>query len=305
MAIDLRGKPIAITGASSGIGAATALACADAGMPVALGARRTEQLEKLAQMIRARGGRALPFPMDVTDPHACEAFVRACVKEFGSIYAVYANAGYGVETTVEETSDAAMRQIFEVNFFGSLNVIRPAIPYMKRAKAGHILLCSSCLAKLAVPYYAAYSATKAAQAHVGRAMNLELEPFGVHASVVCPIGTSTEFFDKVKTETGGSRLVVHTPKGSMQSPEVVARATVKCLRRPRAEVWTSGWTRLGMAICNAFPGIEHRMLRKMVADRAQKLIETRASTATPDGHADGVSSPHARAGEPRPVHRAR
>jgi short-subunit dehydrogenase len=275
MPIDLRGKPIAITGASSGIGAATALACAEAGMPVAMGARRTDQLERLAQQIRAKGGRAAVVTMDVTDPAGCEALVRACVKEFGSIYSIYANAGYGLESTVEDTSDEAMRRIFEVNFFGTLNAIRPAIPLLKRAKAGHVLICSSCIAKLSVPYYAAYSATKAAQAHVGRAMNLELEPFGIRTSIVCPVGTKTEFFDKVKTETGGSRLVEHTPKHAMQAADVVARATVRCLRRPRAEVWTSTWTRIGMAICSAFPGIEHRVLRKMVAERAKAVITGR------------------------------
>jgi short-subunit dehydrogenase len=280
MAIDLRGKPIAITGASSGIGAATALACAKAGMPVALGARRTNELEKLAQQIRAQGGRAINVTMDVTDPAGCEALVKACVKEFGSIYSVYANAGYGLESTVEDTSDQAMRQIFEVNFFGTLNTIRPAIPYMKRAKAGHVLICSSCIAKLSVPYYAAYSATKAAQAHVGRAMNLELEPFGIHTTIVCPVGTKTEFFDKVKTETGGDRLVEHTPKHAMQTADTVAQATLRALRKPRPEVWTSRWTRIGMAMCAAFPGVEHRFLRKMVADRAKAIITGRQPSSS-------------------------
>jgi short-subunit dehydrogenase len=267
--IDLTGLPIAITGASSGIGAATAVACAAAGMPVALGARRGDKLAETARRIREAGGKAVCVEMDVTKPEDCQRLIDETLIAFGSIYAVYANAGYGLEATVEDTSDEAMRAIFEVNYFGTLNTIRPALAPMKAAGRGHVLICSSCIAKLSVPYYAAYSATKAAQAHIGRAMNIELEPLGIRTSIVCPIGTRSEFFDKVKTETGANRLVVHTPKQFMQSPELVAAKTVACLRRPRAEVWTSLPTRLSMALCNAFPGIEHFVLRKMVRERRE------------------------------------
>ncbi len=262
-AVELRDLPIAITGASSGIGAATALACARAGMPVALGARRVERCEQLAEQIRQAGGRAIAVPVDVIDPASCERLVARTVEAFGSIYSVYANAGYGLEIAVDQMTDAQMRDIFEVNFFGSLNTIRPALPHMKAARRGHVLWCSSCLAKLSIPYYSAYSATKAAQAHLGRAMNIELEPLGIRTSIVCPVSTSSEFFDKVKTETGGKRKLIHRLPHQQQTPEQVAGATVACLRRPRAEVWTSAFTRLGMAIASAFPGIEHPALREM------------------------------------------
>lgn len=266
--IDLTGKPIAITGASSGIGAATALACARAGMPVVLGARRLDRCESLARQIESDGGRAVAVEMNVTDPASCERLVEKTIDAFGSIYSIYANAGYGIEAPVSETSDQAFRQIFECNFFGTLNAIRPALPHMKRAGAGHVLICSSCLAKMTLPFYSAYSATKAAQAHIGRAMNLELRPLGIHTSVVCPISTITEFFENVKTECGESRKISHVPSALRQTPEVVARATVKCLRRPRPEVWPSLPVRFGMAVCNAFPGIEHFWLRGMVSRRA-------------------------------------
>ncbi len=265
--IDLIGRPIAITGASSGIGAATALACAQAGMPVALGARRIDRCETLARQIRDSGGQAIAIEMNVTDPASCEQLVEKTVQAFGSLYAIYANAGYGLETPVSETTDDDMRAIFECNFFGTLNTIRPALPHMKRNRAGHVLICSSCLAKMTLPFYSAYSATKAAQAHIGRAMTLELEPLGIHTSVVCPISTVTEFFQNVKTECGEPRKVTHVPDRFRQTPEHVARATIKCLRRPRAEVWPSVPVRFGMAICNAFPGIEHFWLRGMVRNR--------------------------------------
>ncbi|MGD9688761.1 MAG: SDR family NAD(P)-dependent oxidoreductase [Phycisphaerales bacterium] len=267
-AIDLHSKPIAITGASSGIGAATALACARAGMPVALAARRLDRCTSLADRINREGGRAIAVALDVADPEACARLIDRTIDAFGSIYSIYANAGYGIESPADALDPQRLRDIFEVNFFGTMNAIRPALPHFKAARRGHVLICSSCLAKMTLPFTSAYSATKAAQAHIGRAMALELEPLGIHVSVVCPIGTRTEFSTNVRTEVGQPRQIEHIPDRFKQSAELVADATVRCLRRPRPEVWTSLFTRFGMAVCTAFPGIEHFWLRRMVRERA-------------------------------------
>lgn len=269
--IDLRGRPIAITGASSGIGAATAIACARAGMPVVIAARRADKLAGVADRIRAAGGKVLAVGCDVTDPAQCAAVVDRTVSEFGSIYSVFANAGYGEELALCETSDEAVRAMFETNFYGTLNVVRPAAARMIGAGGGHILICSSCLALMAIPFYSIYCATKAAQHLVGRAMAIELGPKGVHVSTVHPVGTKTEFFDTAAARSPGrTALTSHSADRFMQSADFVAGRIVKCLRRPRPEVWT-GWTgmgvRLGMSICNAFPGIEGMVLRRMVRTR--------------------------------------
>lgn len=269
--IDLSGKPIAITGASSGIGAATAIACARAGMPVVIGARRMDKLAAVVDIITAAGGKAIAVPTDVTRPGDCQRLIDETVARFGSIYAVFANAGYGLESPVAEMADQALRDLFETNFYGTLNTITPALPHMRRAGRGHILICSSCLAKMTVPYYSAYSATKAAQNHIGRAMNLELRNEGIHVSTVHPIGTRTEFFDTVKKLNGGAKIVDHTPDRFMQPPERVANAIVRCLRRPKPEVWTSTFVRFGMALCNAFPGIEDFWLHRMLEKRKHNL----------------------------------
>jgi len=261
--IDLTGKPIAITGASSGIGRATALACAAAGMPVALGARREDRLQEVADQIRASGGTALHQATDVTSPEHCRSLIERTAEAFGGIYAVFANAGYGFEAPVFETTDEAMRAIFETNFFGTLNTIRPALERMIAAHAGHVLICSSCVARFALPYFSAYSASKAAQHHIGRAMNLELSPMGIHVSTVMPIGTRTEFFDQARARSGG-QMIDHAPSGMLHSPERVARAIVRTLRRPRPEVWTSRPVRLGMAIAAALPRTSDLGVRWMV-----------------------------------------
>lgn len=266
--IDLTGKPILIAGASSGIGAATAEACAAAGMPVLLSARRESKLAEVAQRIRAAGAAAETIAADVTSPDDCARAVEKCIEAFGSIYSVYANAGYGFEIPVHEclTDDPAddrIRAIFETNFFGTLSAIRPAIPRMIEAGAGHVLICSSSIGKFTIPRCGPYCATKAAQWHIARAMNAELRPKGVFVSSVHPIGTRTEFFDEAAKHSAGKMLSDHTPSLFMQPPERVARGIVKCLRKPRAEVWTSLPVQLIAGVLTAAPNATDWMLHRL------------------------------------------
>jgi len=268
--IDLSGRPLVIAGASSGIGAATALACARAGMPVVLGGRRVDRLQELAERIHRAGGRAEAFRCDVVDPEQCRALVERSVEAFGSIYAAIANAGHGFERGVLETTDQELRDLLEVNVFGSLNVVRPAGERMLEAGRGHILLTSSVLSKIGVPCYSAYSSSKAMQDHLGRALRHELRGRGIHVSTVHPIGTRTEFFDVAARASGGSLRLTGSGERFMQKPERVARAIVRCLRRPRGEVWTSWSARAGVGIATIFPGLTDLVLQRMLSARQRQ-----------------------------------
>lgn len=262
----LAGLPIAITGASSGIGRATALACARAGMPVAAGARREDRLASLVDEIRGSGGRAIAVPGDVVRPEDCAALVERALSEFGSIYAVFANAGYGIDRPVHETTADEMREIFETNVFGTAHLVRAAVPHMLRAGRGHVLICSSCLSKLAVPFHGAYSATKAAQEHLGRALRAELAGTGVQVSTVHPVGTETEFSEISRRHARpGGPTPPRTPRAFMQPAEKVADAVVRCLRRPRAEVWTSWPARATFALAGALPWMADLVLARMAS----------------------------------------
>ncbi|MBL9033012.1 MAG: SDR family oxidoreductase [Phycisphaerae bacterium] len=264
--IELRDRPIAITGASSGIGLATALACARAGMPVALAARRADRLDDAVRTIQAAGGRAIAVACNVDTPGDPERLIASTIKAFGGIYAVFANAGYGLDRAMHECSDADVRAIFETNFFGCLATIRPALAPMLAARRGHVLVCSSCLAKMGTPFHGAYSATKAAQDHVARAMRIELAGTGVFVSSVHPIGTRTELFDLMEARSGQKRAL-RSPVSLMQPPERVAHAIVRCLRRPRGEVWTSAPARWAFALSGLFPTLTDAILRRATRPR--------------------------------------
>lgn len=267
----LTGRVIAITGASSGIGAATAIACAQAGMRIALFARREEKLRAVAERVTAHGVRAHVVVGDASSPDDNRRLLDETEAELEGLDAVFANAGYGQEALTIDMSDDDLRAMFEVNFFGSLDLTRAAIARFRKQGGGHALLCSSCLSKLGMPYYGCYSATKACQDHFARAMRGELAGSSVHVSSVHPVGTSTEFFETAHERSeGGLKLMDRRQRVGMQPPDRVARAVVACLRRPRGEVWTSVPARFAFGASVMLPGLTDWALSRMLAARRRK-----------------------------------
>lgn len=246
---------IIITGASSGIGAATAVACARAGMDVVIHGRRQAQLERVAQTIRTAGRGAEIVIGDVTDNGIHERLLDAAATRFGGFYAVFANAGYGVYRAIHEMPDDELRRIFEVNFFAGVALLRLAAQRLiAGSRPGHLLMCSSALAKFTLPCFSAYSATKAAQNHVCRAMAWELAPQRIHVTSVHPVTTRTDFFETAASQSHGRRDF-NPPESMIQTPEHVAGRIVRCLLRPRPEVWPSGSARVFAGLGTIFPGL--------------------------------------------------
>ncbi len=278
---DLTNKVMIITGASSGIGAATAVACAAAGMDVVLNARRADRLSEVATRVHALGRKAEIVAGDVGEAGISARMLDAAEARFGRFDFVFANAGYGFERGMIEVGDAELRAIFDVNFFAGVDLLQRAARRLVAAKRpGHLLMCSSCLAKFSLPMSGPYCATKAAQNQVCRAMGMELRSQGIFVSSVHPIGTRTEFFETSAKRIaasaaappphsphspGSSEPVAEEPPGFfMQPAERVANAVVKCLRRPRPEVWTSFLVRTSAALMMLMPGLTDFVLRKKV-----------------------------------------
>ncbi len=279
---DLAGRRLLVTGGGTGIGAATARLAAEAGMKVMVTGRRAEPLDRVVSGIIADGGEAVTHVGDVADEGASEAMLQAMHEAFGGVDAVFANAGYGVETSGLDLEMTDFRRLFEVNVFAAVDLLHAAGRAMRSSGSpGHLIGCSSILGKFTLPEYGAYSATKAALTHVCRAMRTELRGTGIAVSTVHPVTTRTEFFEVAAREggrgggaDGASRLrpdgtPKHAPRAFIQTPETVARATIRCLRRPRAEVWTTIPGRIASGVFELVPGIYELMLRSQAgqADR--------------------------------------
>jgi short-subunit dehydrogenase len=273
----LADKVAIITGGSSGIGEATARALSAEGMHLVLAARRGDRLRRLALQLQCGGRGVEVVEQDVAAPGASAAVLDAAERAFGRFDVVFANAGYGFERAHHQTSDESLRHIFEVNFFASTDLVTQAARRLIAAdRRGHLLMCSSCLAKFTIPYFGAYAATKAAQSMMCRAMRFELEPHGIEVSSVHPVTTVTEFFEESARRSGrhahGRRVPDHAPRLFVQPPERVARAIVACLKRPCSEVWTSRSIRLAAGLITAFPWIFDVACRREAA-RSRRALQ--------------------------------
>lgn len=258
MAKSLAGRSVLITGASSGIGRATALACAHEGMRVALMARRRERLEEIASGIRARGGAALVVTGDVSIEEDCRRAVRETEGTFGHLDVLINNAGYGVLSWFEETSAPEARRILEVNLLGSFHPTAAALPGMKARRKGHILFVSSGVGKKGVAGYSLYSASKFGQVGLADSLRAEVLASGVAVSVVYPISTATDF--RAATVRPGVHPVPRPTGGPTQTAEHVAHCIVRCLRKPRAEVYPYRPLRLLSVLNQLFPGLATRLI---------------------------------------------
>lgn len=192
---------VLITGASSGIGAALAVAIAKYGAKVAICARRQERLEQVAQRIREAGGIPLVILADVSKKAEAEKAVQTTIDTFGGIDVLVNNAGRGNVAAVEDTSQEQLENIFSVNVYSLWYTTTVALPVMKTQKRGHIVNMSSLAGKAGFPYSSVYIAAKHACVGFTAALRTELIDTGVEATVICPVNVQTEWAQKTE---GGS-----------------------------------------------------------------------------------------------------
>lgn len=285
MARDLKNKVIIITGGSAGIGAATALACARAGMHITLAARRRDKLEAVAERIQAvappsnddEKPRTLIIPCDVNSDADVDALFARSWETFGRCDVIFANAGYGQYANIMDMSQADHRAMFETNYWGTVRTIQRGVPDLRRTADGlkHVLICTSSASEISLPTFGVYCATKAAQDGITGALRAELGAEGIHVTGVHPVGTNTEFFDAAaqrsdETTAAAGDMRVNTPRAFRQSSEHVARCIVKAIRRPRAEVWPMPIARYALALATACPSLTAWVTRRHYRKRMKR-----------------------------------
>jgi short-subunit dehydrogenase len=257
---------VVITGASAGIGRALAQALHARGARLALAARRLDRLDALN---RELGDAHLAVQCDVAEAAQCEALVRRAASHYGRLDTLVCNAGYGLLRPVAETTSEEMRQLVQTNVFGTADCVRAAVPVM-RAQApragwrGQVMIVSSAVARRGIPFFGAYSATKAAQLSLAEAMRVELRDERIAVTSVHPVGTETEFGAAARA-AGNTKLGIRRINGEVrQSPEAVARRMVAAIERPRPEVWPFPPSRWALSAGTLFPGMVDRLMGKRV-----------------------------------------
>jgi len=222
----LAGRVALVTGASSGIGEAAALALALAGATVAVAARRADRLAELVQKIEAMGQQALALPGDVADEAQARAMVTGTVRRFGRIDILVNSAGIIQAGGVENADTAQWRRVLDVNLLGTLYTCTAAIATMKARGGGDIINISSTAARRAAGHFGSYSASKSGLNAMSEAMRQEVTRYGIRVCVIEPGATTTEVAEGVTDPQAREFMRAHIGKIGAMKPEDVAGAIV-------------------------------------------------------------------------------
>ncbi|RDJ20517.1 SDR family NAD(P)-dependent oxidoreductase [Bosea caraganae] len=225
---ELKGKVIAITGASSGIGEASAKLLAERGAHVVLGARRGERLVALAAEISAKGGQARQRVVDVTDLASVEAFIGFAQQEFGRVDVIVNNAGVMPLSTLDTLKIDEWNRMIDVNIRGVLHGIAAGLPVMKRQGFGHFVNLSSIGGHAVYPTAAVYCATKYAVLAISE--GLRQENTDIRVTVISPGVTRSELADSISDE--GARQAMNDFRKIAIAPEAIGRAIAFAIEQP-------------------------------------------------------------------------
>ncbi|HEX5810200.1 MAG TPA: SDR family oxidoreductase [Anaerolineales bacterium] len=271
--MDIQGKVVIVTGASSGIGEATAREFGRQGAKVVLAARRVERLEALSQEIQSMGTGAetLVIPADLSKLEDIESLIDQTLMRFGRIDVLVNNAGFGRLDWLENLDPVKdIKAQFDVNVLGLVQTTRQALPVMIKQRSGHIINMGSMASLVATPTYTIYAASKHAVHGFSEALRREVKPWGIDVSMIYPGGVKTEFGEHagIKRKTKAT-----TPKFLALSAEEVAQAVVKLVRQPRAMLIIPWLWSLTALINKLFPSfVDYTTIHRFtIPERADEL----------------------------------
>lgn len=250
---------VVVTGASSGIGRATALAFAREGAAVVVAARRPEPLAALVEECRALGASALAVPTDVTDERAVRDLARRPLETFGRLDVWVNNAAVTALGDFEAIPSDVFRRVVDVGLFGYVHGARAAIAHFRAQGAGVVINVASMIGKMAMPYYTPYVAAKFAVVGFSESLREELLGTGIDVVTVMPAAMDTPLFQHSANYTGRALK----PPRPLYDPESVAAAIVDAARRPRRERFVGGSARAMHLLHVLAPALYERVARVM------------------------------------------
>lgn len=248
--MEIQGCVVVVTGASAGIGRATAVSLAKLGAYVVITARRAERLEALVEELVAYPGRCLVVPGDIQDEKFAPELIQRTIDAFGRLDVLVNNAGLGHHSALADMPLADVRTILDTNVAGLLALTQVAVAHMKLQGSGQIINVSSIVGQRPFPYNGLYSASKTAVNFITRTLRMELRPYNIIVSLVYPGLTATEFSQARLGQPGGNRLGL---KGI--PAQRVGDAIVKGIRYGRTEIYITWFDWLFTHLNRLFPRV--------------------------------------------------
>lgn len=250
--MDSQPPVILITGASAGIGEATARLFGRAGHRVALAARRLDRLEEVGGEIRAQGGEAKAFQVDVTEAANVSILVKQVIEHYGRVDILLNNAGIGRLNWLEKVDPVLdIEALIKINLLAPMWMAQAVLPQMIERRSGHIINMASLAGFIATPTYSLYAASKFGLRGFSESLRREVGIYGIHVSALYPGGVRTEFAaaDVARRKTG-----IRTPRWLVLTPEDVARAVFSLVQRPRRSLIIPWPMRFGVWLNTILPG---------------------------------------------------
>jgi short-subunit dehydrogenase len=246
-------KVAIITGASSGIGWAIALALAEHGANLVLASRHVPALEQLAQRIHSMGREAIVVPTDVTQVKLVDQLAQETILHYRRIDILVANSGQYIRTPITKLASSDLESSMEVNFYGGVYSVMAVLPVMLEQRNGHIVLMSSMDAKKPIPPDAPYAAAKCALSGFGDILRQELYGTGVHVTTIFPGRVDTPMIQNLEVPRISAKI----------SPEKVAQAVIKGIERRKPEVILPPQAKLLYFLNVFFPSLADTATREL------------------------------------------
>ena len=258
----IKDQVVWITGASSGIGEALALACAAEGARLVLSARSRETLEALAERTSLPRENILILPIDLSRQDNFPEAVAHVINTFGEIDLLINNAGISQRSLAIETDLSVDRQLMEVNYFGTVALTKAVLPRMIARKQGHIVVVSSLVGKFGTPKRSGYSASKHALHGYFDSLRAELWQQGITISLICPGFIRTQITYSALTGDGSPQGTMDAATDKGMDPDRFAQKMLNAIRRQKDEAYIGGPEIRGIYLKRFFPRLFNRIIRR-------------------------------------------
>lgn len=261
---DLAGRPVVwITGASSGIGKATALAWAGRNADIILSSRRRDALEAVVQEApESNRSRMHVIPLDLAEPELLAGIVQSVVEKFGQIHVVVHCGGISQRSLVMETDLAVDRRVMEIDYFGTVALTKAVLPQFVAQQFGHFAVVTSLMGLFSSPFRSGYCGAKHALHGFFESLRAEHHDDGIRVTMVCPGFIRTDISRNAMVGDGSPQGTMDEKTGQGLSPEVCATRMIRAIDRKRPLVLIGKSEILGAYLARFFPNLLRRIVRK-------------------------------------------